>query len=43
MGIIKESVISPCDGLLFTIRDYPVVYEGSLLSRILEDNTGENA
>ena len=43
MGIIKESVISPCDGLLFTIRDYPVVYEGSLLSRILEDNTGEKA
>jgi len=29
--------MSPCNGLLFTIREYPVVYEGSLLARILED------
>ena len=33
-GIVKESLLSPCDGLLFTIREYPVVYEGSLLARI---------
>jgi len=36
-GVIKESLLSPCDGLLFTIREYPVVYEGSLLARILEN------
>lgn len=36
-GITKESLLSPCDGLLFTIREYPVVYEGSLLARILEN------
>ena len=36
-GIIKERLLSPCDGLLFTIREYPVVYEGSLLARILEN------
>ncbi len=40
LGTIKESVLSPCDGLLFTIRDYPVVYEGSLLARLLEDLAG---
>lgn len=36
-GVSKESLLSPCDGLLFTIREYPVVYEGSLLARILEN------
>jgi hypothetical protein len=38
-GIVLESLLSPCDGLLFTIREYPVVYEGSLLARILENPT----
>ena len=37
LGTVKETIISPCNGLLFTIREYPVVYEGSLLARILED------
>ena len=36
-GITKEILLSPCDGLLFTIREYPVVYEGSLIARILEN------
>ncbi len=36
-GEVCESVYSPCDGLLFTLREYPVVYEGSLLARIYED------
>lgn len=31
-----EEVISPIDGLLFTLRAYPVVYPGSLMGRILE-------
>lgn len=39
LGHVKASILSPCDGLLFTIREYPVVYEGSLLARILEENT----
>ncbi len=30
-----DRVLAPADGLLFTIREYPVVDEGSLLARIL--------
>lgn len=33
-GRVLCEIVSPCDGLLFTIRAYPVVYEGSLLGRI---------
>lgn len=33
-GEILESVLSPVYGYLFTLRAYPVVYEGSLLARI---------
>lgn len=33
-GKVLSEVIAPCDGLLFTIRAYPIVYEGSLLGRI---------
>lgn len=29
-------VRSPVNGILFTLREYPLVYEGSLLARILE-------
>ena len=32
----KEMVTSPVDGLLFTLREYPVVYPGSLLARVLK-------
>ena len=34
-GTVLEDVVSPEDGLLFTIREYPVVDEGSLMARIL--------
>ena len=34
-GDVKERLISPVSGLLFTLREYPVVYEGSLVARIL--------
>lgn len=34
-GTIAEEVYSPTDGLLFTLREYPVVYPGSLIARIL--------
>jgi len=34
-GEILDTVYSPCDGMVFTIREYPVVDEGSLIARIL--------
>ena len=34
-GEVIHSVNSPGDGLVFTLREYPIVYEGSLLARIL--------
>lgn len=40
-GEILQRLPSPADGLLFTLREYPVVYEGSLIARILGDNTEE--
>ncbi len=33
-GKVLSEVIAPCDGYLFTIRAYPIVYEGSLMARI---------
>ncbi len=33
-GEVLHNVLSPVDGYLFTIRAYPVVYDGSLLARI---------
>ena len=35
-GKVLSEVVCPCDGLLFTIRAYPIVYEGSLLGRIFK-------
>ncbi|MDD3360049.1 MAG: M14 family metallopeptidase [Hespellia sp.] len=34
-GVVAEEVISPIDGMIFTRREYPVVYTGSLLGRVL--------
>lgn len=34
-GIVLDTVKAPLDGILFTLRDYPVVDEGSLLGRML--------
>ncbi len=39
-GNIVENAISPCDGVLFTLREYPVVFGGSLLARIMGDGNG---
>lgn len=36
-GKVLDDVISPVDGILFTIRDYPIVDEGSLIGRLLSD------
>lgn len=33
-GMIEEEIYAPGCGMLFTLREYPVVYEGSLLARI---------
>ena len=33
-GDVLSDVKAPCDGLLFALRAYPMVYEGSLLGRI---------
>lgn len=37
-GEVLQTLLSPADGLLFTLREYPVVYEGSLIARILDEN-----
>ena len=34
-GKILHHIDSPVDGEVFTLREYPVVYEGSLIARIL--------
>ena len=34
-GAVLDNVVSPVDGILFTIRDYPIVDEGSLIGRLL--------
>ena len=36
-GTTLEEVVSPVDGLLFTMRSYPIVYEGSLIARIFTE------
>lgn len=33
-GVLSE-VRSPVDGVLFTLREYPLVYEGSLMARVM--------
>jgi predicted deacylase len=39
-GNVVENAVSPCGGLLFTLREYPVVFGGSLLARIMGDGNG---
>ena len=34
-GEIAEQILSPADGIVFTLREYPIVSEGSLIARIL--------
>ena len=36
-GEVTHTITAPTSGLLFTLREYPVVYPGSLVARILED------
>jgi hypothetical protein len=37
---VVEKVQAVCDGMIFTLREYPVVYGGSLLARILKPVSG---
>jgi len=41
-GEILSELKAPADGILFTLREYPVVYEGSLIARIFGENSEEN-
>ena len=34
-GEINERILAPTDGIVFTLREYPIVSEGSLIARIL--------
>lgn len=34
-GTVEETLMAPCDGLIFTLRAYPMVEKGSLIARIL--------
>lgn len=36
-GEIKQEIVARKDGLVFTLREYPMVYEGALIARILTD------
>ena len=35
-GEAEETILSPSDGILFTLREYPIVDEGSLIARIYD-------
>ena len=37
---IVERIYAVCGGMIFTLREYPVVYGGSLLARILQPSKG---
>lgn len=41
-GDILSELFAPNGGILFTLREYPVVYEGSLLARIFGDKSEES-
>ncbi|MGN0621313.1 MAG: M14 family metallopeptidase [Porcipelethomonas sp.] len=40
-GRTEEKITAPCDGMIFTLREYPIVYGGSLLARILSCSPDE--
>lgn len=42
-GQTLSEVRSPVDGLLFTLREYPLVYEGSLMARVVAQDTPAGA
>ena len=40
-GTVLHAVVSPCEGWLFTVREYPMVDQGSLMARILKGHMDE--
>lgn len=40
-GSVEERIYAPCDGLVFTFREYPVIEEGALIARIYGGNVHE--
>lgn len=40
-GSVLSDVRSPVDGILFTLREYPLVYEGSLMARVMARKGGQ--
>lgn len=34
-GEVLEQITAPCSGMVFSLREFPIVYEGSLIARIL--------
>ncbi|MBP3523072.1 MAG: succinylglutamate desuccinylase/aspartoacylase family protein [Clostridia bacterium] len=42
-GEVLDRVVSPCEGWLFTVREYPMVDQGSLMARILKGHMEEAA
>ena len=40
-GRVLQELTSPADGLLFTLREYPIVYPGSLIARVLAMSSSE--
>lgn len=34
-GQVRQTILAPVSGMVFSLREYPVVYEGSLIARIL--------
>jgi uncharacterized protein len=41
-GTVREPIYAPNGGILFTLREYPVVYEGSLIARIFGEPHEKN-
>lgn len=41
-GDVLSDVRSPVDGVLFTLREYPLVYEGSLMARVMARTGGRS-
>jgi len=41
-GTRVETLVAPSSGILFTLREYPVVYEGSLIARIFGEAREKN-
>lgn len=41
-GDVLDTILAPADGILFTIREYPIVDEGSLMGRLLKQEAIHN-